>query len=1034
MRFMIDLAFARSRTVVLLLLFIVIVGAFSYRDIPKEAEPDIAVPFIYVSMSHEGISPEDAERLLVRPMEKELQGIEGVKEMTSVAREGHALVQLEFTAGFDNRQALQDVREKVDLAKTELPEDTDEPEVHEVNVALFPVLTVALSGRVPERTLIRLARDLKDKVEALPGVLEVDIGGDREDLMEIVVEPSILESYDIDFETLFGLITNNNLLVAAGAMDTGAGRLVVKVPGVVEGIADLLAMPVKVTADKVVTVADVAQVRKTFKDAEGYARVGGKPAITLEVKKRVGVNIIETISAIRQLVESERQHWPNAIEVAYMQDKSNQIRNMLSDLQNNVLSAIILVMIVILAALGIRSSLLVGVAIPGSFLAAIVILDTLGLTLNIVVLFSLILVVGMLVDGAIVVCEQADRNLLAGLGAVDAYAGASKRMAWPVIASTLTTLAVFLPLLGWPGMVGEFMKFLPITVIIAMTASLAMALLFIPVLGLVLSGRAAQGDASPAEGVFTAWYAALLRRLLVHPGKVLVLALAALGLSYLMFFSFSKGVEFFPDVEPEFALIHIHGRGDLSIDEKDAVIRQVEQRILALPELRAVYARSFNQATGQNVAEDVIGTIQLEFIAWDKRRKAAVIMQEMRRLTSDIAGIVVEIRKQENGPSGGKPIQLEFGSREPERIPAVVGRVRSVMAEIGGFVDIEDNLPLPGIEWKLKIDRERAAQFGANVANVGKTVQLVTGGIKVTEYRPDDNDEEVDIRIRYPESYRNLDQLQQLRVPTGSGMVPISNFVTLTAEPKTGTLHRVDARRVITLQADVAEGLLTDSQLKTLQRALRESAIDPLVTIKFKGEDEDQREAATFLQHAFAGAIFLMALILVTQFNSLYQALLVLSAIVFSTAGVLLGLLITGQAFGIVMVGLGIIALAGIVVNNNIVLIDTYNQLRGEGMAAFEAAVATGRRRLRPVLLTAVTTVLGLIPMVLAMNIDLLNREVSFGAPSTQWWTQLASAIAGGLTFATLLTLILTPCLLVMGDALFARFAKREQAAGGNAR
>lgn len=1026
---MINLAFAHSRTVILVLLFILVAGGFSYRDIPKEAEPDIAVPFIYVSMTHEGISPEDAERLLVRPMEKELQGIEGVKEMTSTAREGHASVQLEFTAGFDNKQALQDVREKVDIAKVKLPEDTEEPEVHEINVALFPVLTVSLSGQVPERTLVGLARDLKDKVEALTGVLEVDIGGDREQLMEIIVEPSVLETYGIDFETLFGLIRNNNLLVAAGAMDTGAGRLVVKVPGVVEGIDDLLAMPVKVTPEKVVTVADVTVVRNTFKDSEGFARVDGKPAVTLEVKKRVGANIIETIEQVRSIVEAERQRWPAVIEVAYMQDKSKQIRTMLSDLQNNVLSAIILVMIVVLAAMGLRSSLLVGLAIPGSFLAAIILLDNLGYTLNIVVLFSLILVVGMLVDGAIVVSEQADRNLQGGMNPVAAYASASKRMAWPVIASTLTTLVVFLPLLNWPGLVGEFMKFLPITVIIAMSASLAMALLFIPVLGGVLSKLSSERrrpEDSRVEGYYTDLYARLLGRLLVHPGKVLLASMAVIVLSYLAFFVFNKGVEFFPDVEPEFALIHVHARGDMSILEKDAVVRQVEVRINNMSELKSIYARSFNQATGRNVAEDVIGTIQLEFIDWDQRRKAALIMDEIRERCADIAGVLIEVRKQERGPSGGKPIQLQFASREPERIPEAVGKVRALMSKVGGFVDVEDNLPLPGIEWRLEIDREKAAQYDAHVANLGQVVQLVTAGIKVSEYRPDDSDDEVDIRVRYPYAYRNLGQLEQLRVPTQAGMVPISHFVNLLPAPKTGTLHRVDARRVITLQADVAEGLLVDNQLKALQQVLLDGKIDPQVTITFKGEDEDQREAADFLSKAFAGAIFLMALILVTQFNSLYQALLVLSAIVFSTAGVLLGLMITDQAFGVVMVGLGIIALAGIVVNNNIVLIDTYNQLRGDGIAIFEAAVMTARQRLRPVLLTAVTTVLGLLPMVLAMNIDLLNRDISFGAPSTQWWTQLASAIAGGLSFATLLTLVLTPCLLVLGDRLFQRYFSNQ--------
>ncbi len=1010
--------FSHTRTVLLVLLFIIISGALSYFSIPKESEPDIPIPIIYVTMNHEGISPEDAERLLVRPMEKELQGIEGVKEIISNAREGFASVQIEFIAGFDSDKALLDVREKVDVAKTELPDDTEEPEVNEVNVALFPVLTISLAGQLPERTLIYLAKELKDKVEALPGVLEVDIGGDREHLLEVIVEPTILETYDISFRQLFEMITNNNLLVAAGAIDQGSGRLTVKVPGLVEEPADILGMPIKVVGDTVVTVADVATVKKTFKDAEGFARVDGHKAITLEVKKRVGANIIETNQQIRQLVAELQTFWPEHLQVTFMQDKSQQIIDMLTDLQNNILSAIILVMIVILAAMGLRSSLLVGLAIPGSFLAAILFLDNMGYTLNIVVLFSLILVVGMLVDGAIVVIELADRNQHLGQPATVAYAGAAKRMAGPVIASTLTTLAVFLPLLNWPGLVGEFMKFMPITVIIAMTASLAMALVFLPVLGATIAGKNTHYDAEE-ENAFTRGYAALLQKILLHPLKVLGVALFLIVLSYIAFFNFSKGVEFFPDVEPEFALVHIHARGDLSIYEKDAIVSEVEQTLLAMPELKSVYARSFNQPEGQDVAEDVIGTIQLELIPWSQRRKAAEIIEEIRHATRNIAGVIIEIRKQEEGPGGGKPIQLEFSSQQPERIPPVIKAVRLVMQEVGGFTDIEDNLPLPGIDWSFTINRQRAAQFGADVASLGQTVQLVTSGIKVTDYRPDDTDDEVDIQLRYPASYRNLDQLAMLKVPTEVGMVPISHFVSLQPEAKSGTLQRVNSKRAITLQSDVAEGLLPDNQLKALQQALQDKQIDPMVSFQVKGEDEEQREAADFLSKAFAGAIFLMGLILVTQFNSLYQAVLVLSAIVLSTAGVLLGLLITDQAFGIVMVGLGIIALSGIVVNNNIVLIDTYNQHRQAGLESLEAAVETGRQRLRPVLLTAVTTILGLIPMVMAMNIDLIHREITFGAPSTQWWTQLASAIAGGLSFATVLTLVLTPCLLVLGDKIF---------------
>ena len=1026
MNAIIDLAFSRTRTVILSLLFILVSGTLAYQSIPKEAEPDITVPFIYVSMNHEGISPEDAERLLVKPMEKELQSIEGLKEMKSTASEGHASVQLEFSAGFDTNQAQTDVREKVDIAKIELPDDTDDPEVIEINVALFPVLTISLSGPVPERSLVAIARGLQDRIESLPGVLEAEIGGDREALLEVIVDPAIMETYQVEYEELFSFVRNNNLLVAAGAMDTGAGRLVLKVPGVIEDLDDILVMPVKVDGSRVVTFGQVASIRRSFKDPESFARVAGQAAVTLEIKKRVGANIIDTISQVRQLVETERQVWPEAVEVAYMQDKSDQIRDMLSDLQNNILSAIILVMIIIIAALGPRSALLVGLAIPGSFLAAILVLNTLGYTLNIVVLFSLILVVGMLVDGAIVIVELADRRMHEGKKPIQAYSSAAKRMSWPITASTLTTLAVFLPLLFWPGMVGEFMKFLPITVIIALTASLSMALVFIPVLGGGITSHRDDFE-KITEGPITQKYLQLLGKLLKNPGKTLLVALVVMVSVYVVYGKLGKGVEFFPDVEPEFALIQVHARGDLSVYEKDALVRQVETRVQHMDELQSVYVRSFNSDNGENTAEDVVGIIQLEFIDWDLRRPASEILDEMRQLTADIPGIQLEFRKAENGPAEGKPIQLEFSSRDFSRVPDMVEKVRNIMDEQGGYVDVEDDRPLPGVEWRIEVNRELAARYGADIGTLGNAVQMITNGFKVTDYRPDDNDDEVDVRVRFPTSERHLGQLDQLRIATPVGMIPISNFVTIKPAPKSGTLTRINAHRTITIKADVAEGVLPDSQLKDLFSALKKAELDPQVYINFKGEDEDQREAMSFLMGAFLTAIILMALILVTQFNSIYQAFLVLSAIVFSTAGVLLGLLITAQPFGIVMVGLGIIALAGIVVNNNIVLIDTYNRMRRNNLDAYSAAMETGRRRLRPVFLTAFTTVLGLMPMVLAMNIDLLDREISFGAPSTQWWTQLASAIAGGLSFATLLTLVLTPCLLVIGEQLIDHLGSLKQ-------
>ena len=1029
MNSIIDAAVARSRPVLLILALILISGSVAYLTIPKEADPDVAIPIIYVLIPHDGISAQDAERLLVRPMEKELRNVEGLKEMRASAREGQATITLEFEAGFDSDQALNDVREKVDIAKVELPDDSDEPTVNEVNVALFPVILVTLSGDVGERTLVKHARDLRDKLEGLPGILEVDIAGDREDLMEVIIDPVRLEGFNQSAEILLQFIARNNKLVAAGAMDTGHGRFSVKVPGLFENVQDVLSLPIKTSGDKVVTFEDVAIAHRTFKDANGFARVNGQPAVALEVTKRIGTNIIDTIEEVRAVVAQAQANWPDAIQVTYSQDKSQQIRDMLNDLQNNVLIAVLLVMIVIVAALVVRTAGLVGVSIPGSFLAGILVLAFAGLTINIVVLFALIMAVGMLVDGTIVVVELADRKMAEGLARQKAYAAAAKRMAWPITAATATTLAAFMPLLFWPGIVGEFMKFLPITLIATLRASLFMALVFVPTLGSIIGGRAPDsvqnaaslaaaesGDLDSITGL-TGTYVKALRIAVTHPVKLVMLTAVLLTGAYSAYGAFGKGVEFFPDVEPENAVLHVRARGDLSVEESDALVREVESRLLDMGEFVTIYARTGTTFRAR-VTEDTVGLIQLEFVDWNERRPAREILAEVRERTKDLAGIIIEARKEEAGPPVGKQVQLQLSSRFPELLPRAVAAVRRGLDELGGFIDVTDSRTIPGIEWQVKVDRAEASRYGADITAVGNAIKLVTNGIKVGEYRPDDTDDEVEIRVRFPYRDRTIDELDRLRVPTASGAVPIGNFVERVAMPRVGTINRADSRRVLTVEADVPEGVLANDKVNEIRHWLKSANIDSRVEIEFKGEDEEQRQAEAFLGKAFGIALFIMTIILVTQFNSFYQALLVLSAVVLSTVGVLLGLLITEQPFGIVMSGVGVIALAGIVVNNNIVLIDTYNILRRQGMDAVEAVMRTGAQRLRPVLLTTVTTVLGLMPMVLGVNIDLIDRSVAIGGPSTQWWTQLATAVAGGLTFATLLTLVLTPSLLVLGERL----------------
>ena len=1023
----IDACIERSRPVLLILCLILVAGSVSYITIPKEADPDIAIPIIYVSIGHEGISPEDAERLLIRPMENKLQNIEGVKEMRSTAVEGNASIVLEFDAGFDSDTALTDVREKVDIAKTDLPADSDEPSVNEVNIALFPVLVVTLYGDVPERLMVKTARDLRDQLESLPGVLEVEIAGDREDLVEVLIDPVRAENYQQSQESLTRFIARNNELVAAGALDTGHGRFAIKVPGLFENVDDILSLPIMVSGDSMVKFSDVAVVRRTFKDPVAFARVNGQPAVTLEVTKRIGTNIIDTISGVLRLVAEEQSHWPLGIQVLFSQDKSNDIRDMLYDLQNNVIAAVLLVMIVIVAVLGVRTAGLVGLAIPGSFLAGILVIAMIGLTVNIVVLFALIMSVGMLVDGAIVVVELADRKMAQGLPRREAYAAASNRMAWPIIAATATTLAAFMPLLFWPGIVGEFMKYLPITLIATLSASLFMALVFVPTLGSLIGRRAPDSEhltemlVAAEDGnlqVISGWtgrYINFLRRIIRYPKSVILVAIAILTLVYAGYGTFGKGVEFFPDVEPQNAMIQIRARGDLSILERDQLVREVESRILDMSEFASVYSRSGSQFRAQ-VSEDAIGLIQLELIDWKLRRPAKKILAEVRQRTKDLAGIIIEVQQQESGPPVGKPVQIQLSSRFPELLPPAVERIRSMLDEIGGFVDVNDSRFIPGIEWQLRVDRAEASRYGADITTVGNLIQLVTNGIRIGSYRPNDTDDEVEIRVRYPVGDRSIDQLDRLRIPSERGAVPISNFVTRLAKPKVGTIKRSDGRRIMTVEADVEEGILPDFKVSEIRKLLAQAEFDPRIEFTFKGEDKEQREAEAFLIKAFGVALFVMAIILVTQFNSFYQALLILSAVFFSTIGVLLGLLITGQPFGIVMSGVGVIALAGIVVNNNIVLIDTYNRQRKSGRDAFESVLRTGALRLRPVLLTTVTTILGLLPMVLGINIDFIGREISIGGPSTQWWTQLATAVAGGLAFATLLTLIMTPCLLLLGE------------------
>ena len=1009
----IDAFFSRPYAIILGLLIIFVFGSLSFNQMPKEATPDVDIPMAYVSVGYEGISPNDAEKLLAKPLEKHLRTVAGLDKMTSASTEGYSSVTLEFDAGENIELILDDVREAVDAAKPDLPDDSDEPKITEINISMFPILTVALYGQVPEQSLVMIARNLKDKLESLPGVLEVEIGGDREEIVEILIDAGSIEAYGLSPSSIIGLVSSNSQLVTAGAMEQSGGRMVLKVPAVIETLDELMNMPIKAADDTSIKFSDIATIRRTFREAQGWSRVNGEPSVVLEIKKRIGSNLIELVKEARIEIDSYLESQDQNVKASYLFDESNTVKNILSELGNNVIAAIAIVMVIILGILGFRNALLVGIAIPGSFLLGFIVLNFLNITLNIIVLFSLILVAGLLVDAVIVTTEYADRRLSKGINRKDAYRDGAARMFWPITSSTATTLMVFLPLLFWPGIVGQFMKYLPITMIIVLLSSLLMALIFVPVIGGLVGKKPSKKSTS--QNSAPKFYRWLLKFSIKQPIITMLIVFGIIGFSFYSYIKAGLGVSFFPEIEPDQANIQVLSRGDLSALEKDKIVNATEVTLGRPSGVEIIYARSKKaEPTGPR---DSIGIIRTVFSDWQSRDPAKKIMDDMRKIISGIPGANINIQAQQSGPGGGQPIKIEILGSDIGKISKAVEEIIFRMEKIGGFVDVSDSRPLPGTEWMLITNRDAANQHGVSISAIGTMIKMLTRGVRISDYRPDDSDDELDILLRFKNSQRNLDRLEELKIPSYSGQyIPMSVFANLEPKPKSGDIERKDGTRFMYINSDIKEGFLSSKLIEQLKLDLKNNPLNNEVSVEFGGEDEDIAETQSFLSKSFGLSILLMIMILMVQFNSFWQTFITMSAIVLSIGGVLLGLWLTGRPFGIVMSGLGVIALAGIVVNNNIVLLDTYNEIRNRGYDAPYAAFRAGLLRFRPVVLTAITTILGLLPMVFALTIKFLEREILIGAPSSQWWTQLASTIAGGLTFATILTLLATPALIVFGN------------------
>lgn len=1023
----VEWAVANTRLIGALILVVIFGGAYALYTIPKESDPDVPIPYIGVYVTYPGVSPEDSERLILRPLETALRSVQGIRHARAWAYQGGVRMNLEFMADTKMAKALADVRAQVDSARARLPKEADPPVIREASISDNPVITVALSGNLPERALLHITRALRDEIRMIPSVLEAEISGARDELLEITIDPAKLETYGITQNEIYTAVSSNNTLIAAGTIETGHGSFQVKVPGVIATAQDVLNLPIRATADSTVRLQDVAQVHRTFVDPNSFARMNGQPTMGIDVKKRVGTNLIETNAKVKEIVEKAQKNWPSGVNATFMFDQSTDIADQLGSLFDSILLAVLLVMVIIVAALGLRSGLLVGVAIPTSFLMAFLLLNGVGYTLNFMIMFAMLLAVGILVDGAIIVVEYADRKMTEGHPPKQAFAEAALRMFWPVVSATATMIGAFFPMLLWPGIVGSFMSYFPITLIAVLSSSMIVALIFLPVLGgwfgkppprdeeAERSIEASEtGDWREIGGI-TGWYAHLAEKLTQRPGRVMWGALGVVLFVLAAFVFFNKGSEFFVTTDPTMATVYVSARGNLSAAEKRDLLMNVEKRIEGLDGIKYFYATT--GGGGQGAAVDVIGRITIEMKPIEERtRTGKAILEDVRKRTEAMAGIRVEVQEPQSGPSASKDVVVDVTSEDFGALTGVVDSVRRHMDATPELRDVEDTRALPGIEWNMQIDRELASRFGVNTYEIGTAVQLVTNGIFVARYRPDDTDDEVDIRVRYPSDDRGVAALDTLRLPTSSGaIVPLSSFVKVVAGQKTNSIEHSDSRRVYHVRANMKPNtVLPNAEMAKIKEWIGKQNFPANVHIAFKGSTEDQDESMAFLSMAGIMALGLIAIVLLAMFNNVYHTILILVAVILAMIGALLGMVVMGQTFSVIMTGTGLLALAGVVVNHNIVLIDTFHRHLKSGMEPIEAVVRSSAQRLRPVFLTTITAIGGLIPMMYAVEIDFWRRSVTMGSVNAMMWIQISTAIIFGLAFSKMITLGLIPAMLAL--------------------
>jgi len=1082
-----DTAIRNRMSVIILALIILIGGAYSYITMPREYFPDVTIPYVFVSTNYRGVSSEDIETSITVNIEKKLKGIDGVKTIKSVSSEGMSFINIEFNTGVDIDDALQKVKDKVDEAKNDLPSDLEnDPAVYEFNISDMPIVTYALAGTCGDECLKELADDLQDEIESIPGVLEVTVSGAREREIQVVVDPDKLAYYNISISALQAVVAAENQNTSGGSITLGDGRYQLRVPGEFETPEEIYYLVVSTVNGQPVYLKDVAEIKDTFKDETSRARLDGHDAVGISVKKRVGENIISIAEKVDEIIERQQETWPTGTTITKLLDQADEIRKMVDDLENNILSGLVLVVIVLFFALGFRNALLVGLAIPFSMLLSFMILSAMGITLNMIVLFSLTLALGMLVDNAIVIVENIYRYMDQGVGRIQAAMKATGEVAWPVIGSTLTTLAAFFPMIFWPGMMGGFMKYLPITLMVNLSSSLFVALVINPTLGAIFikvkNGKgAAEDDANTAEDIvkggekpieIKGWLLTYYQRLLNYALKyrmsvvtISVLLVVILVQAWTITIGLERPQEFFPSIDPNVAYVNMDVPEGADLEYSDRLAKKLEMAIVGMgddietvtPEayeagyktkehqaaggdtilgpsdlanVEHVYAKTVKASSGSDLfSSSTPNNISLQFIDLkDRRRPSAETIGIIRERLKMIPGAKITLEEEEEGPSTGEAINIEISGENYAVLGQMAKEIENYVSQVPHVFDVQDDLQeaIPAI--RVKIDRQKAALFGLTTNSIGFALKTAYNGLDVSTFYEEDEDYDITVTLDEGDR-RKTDVLYRLMIPTPSGQtVPLTTIADIDYSGIIGDIIRIDQERTVTVTAKVDKTKVPGATARMqAQKMLANLSAPSGYNVEFTGEEESEQESQAFLIKAFFIALFLIFFILVTLFNSVSQPFIIISSALFSLGGVFLGLTVINSPFGIIMTMVGVISLLGVVVNNAIVLIDYTNKLIERGMGLKDAIVSAGATRLRPVCLTAITTILGLIPMVTGVSFDFKHMAISWVSESTQWWKSMAAVVIFGLLIATFLTLVVVPVLYSLVEGGRARASRAIQ-------